>query len=624
MPARFSASFFVKWLCIATAVVIAIQLAMGRKPWDAIASFGNPESPKQFAIVYEWWAWASNAALLLILAFTAKWWLLPAQTLCAWLPPISSSRWFWPLVACAMLLTAVFGWQRIHYSLWDDEDSSLRRVIHGHYSQDKDGSLIFKPRNWTEALWNYRKPTNHHLQTILSKFSLHTWQAIARPKGLQFSEAAVRFPVYLAAILSVGALALLIRRLGFPCAAVVAAFLLALHPWHMRYATELRGYTFTMLFGPLMLYCLLEAIETGRWRWWIAFAASEFALLYAYPGCLYMLVAANACGLAALWFRLNTAGERKIFLPRLPVASLLAGMVWLQLMLPCLPQLASYLRTERALGILDTRWHYNLLAHFASGIPWNNSDNAAAGYPELLWMLQSQPWLKTTLLFLPFLFLLLGIIRLLVSRPAGWIFLVTMLLPALGVYFQARTGGQYLYEWYLIFALPGLAACVATGMDGIVQPLRRARWGRLASPALLALWILVFALSTQPARHWLLTHPLQPMKDSVLAVRPSLDPNDPRQAGILTVAVNIHVDSYDAHVLEAENPDQLAAIACRADTEQKPLYVISGNDLSFAALNPGLRGLVRDPNCFEPIITLPGLDPTLTHSIWRYKPGSLK
>ena len=60
-------------------------------------------------------------------------------------------------------------------------------------------------------------------------------------------------------------------------------------------------------------------------------------------------------------------------------------MIYLQLMLPCVPQLINYFETERALGELGLRWHKNMGAHLLAGIPWNNSDIRSAGYQELQW-----------------------------------------------------------------------------------------------------------------------------------------------------------------------------------------------------------------------------------------------
>jgi hypothetical protein len=626
MIPRLTKSTGIKALCFALALTLIIILLAAKKPWDILAKIGTPEDTKDFVAIYEWWAAAINAVLLIILGLTTKWWLRnstsPPER--SWLPTPTKPRWFWPLVIIAMALSAFFGTKRIAFSLWDDEDSSLRRVIHGEYRAHLDGTTKFKQRTWTDALWNYRKPANHQLQTILSKASLTVWQTIARPTGLTFSERAVRLPGYLAAILSVAAIAILLHRLGFARAAVVAAFLLALHPWHVRYATELRGYIFTLLFTPLTLYCLLQAIENGRWRWWLAFAASECALLYAYPGCLYILVAANACGLVALWARLDGAAERLTHLPRLFVSSLLAAMVYLQLMLPCLPQLARYFETERALGSVDTRWHYNLLGHLVSGIPWNNSDAPAAGYPELLWMLEAHPWMKITLITIPGILLSIGLIRLLTSRPVGWMATIVLLVPALAVYLISRKNNIYLYEWYLIFVLPGLVACVALGADWPTRLLDRTPWARrFVTPAFLFLIVAGYAAASQPGRQWLLTHPLQPLKDAVLATRPTLDPNDPRQKDILTVGLGVHLETYDAHVLSTQNVATLLLTARHADTEKKTLFITTGNDRAVSIEYPELRAIIRDPRYFDSVATLRGLDPTLDQFVWRYKPGTL-
>jgi hypothetical protein len=616
-------------LCGAGVVTVLILLLMAKKPWEILAEIGAPEKPRDFVGIYFWWAGAINALLLTGLGLTVPWWLRAGapSPVRRWLPARPRGRVFFLLVLAAMGLSAFFGWQRLDFSLWDDEDNSLRRVILGRYSRGaerQDDTPKLKERSWNDALWNYTRPSNHVLQTLLSRVSLSAWRAAAQPKGLQFKESALRFPGYLAAILSVGAIAILLRRLGFARAGVMAAFLLALHPWQIRYAAEARGYIFTLLFGPLMLYCLLMAMEKGRWRWWFGFAASEFLLLYAYPGCLYMLVLANVCGLLALTFRLDGFSERLVHIPRMLVASSLAGMLYLQLMLPNLPQLTRYLSTERALGVLDARWHRNMLAHLATGIPWNNSDDPASGYPELLWMIETRPWLQIALLVIPGFLLLAGVLRLLASRPAGWLVVAVLLLPALAVYVVSRSNNNYLYEWYVIFVLPGLVASVALGAEWPMRLLDRWRWGhRIAIPILMCAVLMGYAVASQPARKWMLTHPLQLSKDSILAVRPSLDPYDPRQKDLITVSLGMHLESYDPNILSAQDVANLTRIAQEADALNKPLYVITGNDLAVSLDYPDLRTFIRNPAYFDAVSVLPGYDPTLTHYLWRYRPGTL-
>jgi hypothetical protein len=335
-----------------------------------------------------------------------------------------------------------------------------------------------------------------------------------------------------------------------------------------------------------------------------------------------MLVLANLGGLVALWFR-HAPADRAIQVPRLVVVSILAGMVWGQLMAPNIPQLFEYLKTDRALGVLNARWHWNVASHFLTGLPWNNFDEASRGYPELQWIIGNDRIVNALLWGAAGLLFLIGAAVFLARRPAGWLVVAVLLIPAQLVYLSARIKGNYLYEWYVIFALPGLCACAALAADTLVAPLRRGRAGRYVAAVLLAAGVAGYAVFSQPARLWLLTHPLQPIRDAVLLIRPSLDPNDPRQQDILTASLNVHLESYDAHVVAVKDAQHLADLAHQADAENKPLFVVTGNDFAFAQENPDLRNLLTDPRYFERFARLPGFDHTLTQTIWLYRPGSL-
>jgi len=624
MIPRLSAVTWARWLCGTAALAIIILLLVSKKPWDILASIGTPTKPQHFAAIYEWWAGLANAILFAGLALTAKWWLRPSPPPATpWLAPVPTPRWFWPLVLVAMAFTAFCGAQRLSHSLWDDEEKSLRSVILGEYRPDQNGRLKLREVKWETSLWNYKVPTNHHLQTLLSKASLSIWRAVTQPHGLQFSEPAVRFPSYLAGVLSLGALALLVKRLGFPRAAVVAAFLLALHPWHVRYAAEARGYIFTLLSAPLLLYFLLQAVENGRWRWWAAFGAAAFFTLYAYPGCLYLVVIANLAGLAAIFARNGFSPVALRQISRFLVVNIVAAMVYLQLMLPCIPQVMAYFQSDRALGVLSPRWHRNFGSHFLAGIPWNNSDNPVSGYPELQWTAAAHPVLFPILTALVLLLLLLGMARLVWARPraVGWLMLPVLLLPGALIYLLARTKGQYLYEWYVLFALPGLVALAALGLD--LAACAVARWHRLAAPILLILGVGTFALTTQPQRSRLLSHSLQPMRESVLLTRSTLDPYDPGQKEILTAGLNAFPAVYDINVIGLDSPQKLLDLAREADATGKPLFINYGNQIAAIVDSPRLVAMVEDDRFFEKSATLPGFDPSLTRFVRRYKPGSL-
>jgi hypothetical protein len=620
--ARLSPATWAASLCGVIAAGIVVFLLVADKPWTVELPPGKPLKIHHFVAIYEWWAAAINLVLVVLLGATARWWLRsprPSQT--RWLPEEETPRWFWPLVVAATALTTFWGIQRLPQSLWDDEDSSLHRAVLGQYRRDETGDIKLKETTWKVALWNYWKPANHQLQTILSKASLETWRAIARPTGLQFTEPVVRFPCLIAGILSIAAIALLLKRLGFARAGVLAAFLLAIHPWHVRYAIELRGYIFTLLFGPLMIYCLLQAIDSSRWKWWTGFAASEFALLYAYPGCLYMVVIANLCGAIALLLRHSTPDERIRYFPRLIVVSVVSLMVYLQLMLPCVPQLLDYFKTERALGELGVRWHRNMGAHLLAGIPWNNSDLPQAGYQELQWTADAHPTLFTLMLAGAVAFLVAGAVRLGLRHPGGWIVLLVLLLPAPMVYLISRARNHYLYEWYLFFSLSGFVAFFAVGLDWLAGLARRVH--RYASPLGAGLGVIAFFAATEPQRQWLVRHSLQPMRESVLLTRPVLDPYDPRQQSIITVSLTGVPWSYDPNIIVISNVEQLVRNLEEADKNGQTLYVNFANAWTASASSPALYAMIEDDRLFEKIASIQGFDPTLTAFVRRYKPGTI-
>ena len=80
----------------------------------------------------------------------------------------------------------------------------------------------------------------------------------------------------MAGIASIATIALLLNELAFPSAGVMAAFLSALHPWHIRYASKARAYAFVLCLIPFVIYFFLRALENGLWRWWAAFGTAEF------------------------------------------------------------------------------------------------------------------------------------------------------------------------------------------------------------------------------------------------------------------------------------------------------------------------------------------------------------
>lgn len=125
---------------------------------------------------------------------------------------------------------------------------------------------------------------------------LHVWMAMFGDSDL-----AVRSLSALASALTLPVVWLVGRRLGGTRAAWGAAFILAVNPFAIRYATEARMYAVVALQVALGLLAALRALERptlGRLAW---VAAAAAAVLYTHYWGLYLLIAAGIVLIVRAW-----------------------------------------------------------------------------------------------------------------------------------------------------------------------------------------------------------------------------------------------------------------------------------------------------------------------------------
>jgi hypothetical protein len=625
---------------LALGVVGALLLAylvLAGKPWSVPRPWENLK-PAQFATVFLWFAAAINLVLAAFLAATAPWWTAPLRGEQAesenpnseigdrdseiehQTSNIKHLKWFWPLVIAAMALTAIIGWPRLGQSLWHDEAYPVKRAIVGNYRIQDDGSLKLKTVSWNDTFFYYKKP-NHMLHSVLCRITNDTWRLFARPKGLQFHEVALRIPTYLAGIASVACLALFVRKLGYPSAAVIAAFFLALHPWQIRYATEGRAYAFVFVLLPLLFYFFLKALEAGRWRWWAAFAATEVLLLHAYLTCIHVLVIFNLCAPLVIWFRYGKTSQALTLVVRWFVANIFAAMAFFLLMLPIVPQLIAYLDETHGLGDVDYRWTQSFLSHLLAGISWNNSLKFESPYLELYPWAVMHPGMFVLICLLGIGFLALGIRRLVAAGPARGLLVLPLLLPAIGCFIQMRVTSGHMYVWYIIFVLPGVVALVAVGLDEIIAGARSWR-GKIFGAAFVALLLSSYAAWTAPQRHRLMSGSMQPNRESVLLTRPTLDPMDPRQKDIITATFFGDPYPYDPNMVMFSGMTEFRKLLERADAENKPLFINLGYLVTVEGEHPNKYDFLKNSGLFEDLGILRGFETLQSRHVFKYKPGS--
>ncbi|MCP5056448.1 MAG: hypothetical protein GY937_06930 [bacterium] len=167
--------------------------------------------------------------------------------------PPAISRVGVALVVLAMLVAGGLAIPRLSMSFWDDETYTVGNHIVGRWKIDeRDGSYEFKRLKWPDAFFAYSTANNHVGFTLLSRLTSRIAWSGGKPDDRMIHEGAVRAPAFAAGVLSIGALAWLLWRAGFGTAGVLAAWLLALHPWLLRYLAEARGYAMAMLLGSVV------------------------------------------------------------------------------------------------------------------------------------------------------------------------------------------------------------------------------------------------------------------------------------------------------------------------------------------------------------------------------------
>lgn len=601
------------WAAVLAGIV---YLFAAPKPWALQLPSASKLRPEHYAMIYCWWAALINLVPLAALALTVRWWVRPIE-----LPPSgpvrpSRSKAFWITVIAAMAICAGVNFPRLSYGFWDDEEYSVRRAVLGAYKQNDDGDVKLRKVPWSTTLWYYGKPTNHILQSVLSRVSNSTWRAIAKPKGLQFSETAVRLPSYLAGIATIALIASLLARMGFERAGALAALILALHPWYMRFVPEARGYALVFFFAAINWHCLLGMTRSGRWGWWIGFAVSEFCMIYTWPGAIPLVLLTN--GLLVGWI-LSDRPLAGALAWRWGAVSALVSVALFQLLLPCVPQFAAYLKDCVRMP-MEWYWLRNVGSLLVTGSHWTKTGRLDSPYPEFFPVANSHPVLAVALLVAVLIFLGWGVVWLVRGRePALKIFAGLWLLTGPVTFLIAKLKGEYLFEWYMAYAVPGLVCLAAVGMNRVAE----FKMPRLAAVGFLAMLVALYAIVTHNQRAFLVSRPVQFIKESVLLTRATLDPHTKENRMVLTVATIASPEIYDPQVRRAPSVHTLSEFLIEADEKKLPLFINQGYPSALKAEFPATYAMVNDPELFEKIGEFTAVEEMLDRVVYRYKPGSI-
>jgi hypothetical protein len=554
-----------------------------------------------------------------VLLATARRWLTRGEPVeVAELAPPSgvSRRAFWLLVAAAVVTCGVVGHPRLSFSLWDDEVTTVRRPLDGYYARDESGELSFLEAKWRDTFYEYKMPNNHVPFTILSRLTLAAWRAVAKPELHFVKEEVFRLPAHVAGLASLALVAVFLRRIGFWLPGICAAWLLALHPWMLRYTTEGRGYGLMLALIPITLTLWVGALHRGTWGRWLAYGAAQFLLLYTYAGTLYFALVMNAVTVLALWWLHRGTPALWQQLPRWLVVNVAGAMAWIQLMLPNMMQLLRYLESENPDS--PPRFLANVLCSLWVGLSWRVG-SLGEFYTELIEVALAHPIAFRTALAATLALLVAGFLRLLLAGGVRSMLALILVVPGPLSFWVAAARGDRVHEWYYLFALPGLAILVALGLGWIFAWIRRPRLSMALTAAVMVVALAGYTAWSQVPREALLNGPIQPLRESVLLTRGTLDPFAPENDGVITTSFKRGPRYYDPLLFVIETVPELRKLMRRADRSEAVLYVNLGKPASAKGAFPDLFALVDDPSAFEVFANLYGYEPRGIRTIYRYR-----
>ena len=585
-----------------------------------IHASGQPGSTLDYAAYWVPKAASGGIVIVVLLLLGMRWLARPLPSItpipASPAPGRNAGRGLLVFTLVMMIYSGFANAPRLHFGLWGDEESTMRKSVVGQFQRNREGKLELDAPTWTETLFRYRDPNNHPLNSVLSRLS-HTAFAgdLTRPDGFYFDERALRLPVFVAGLLGLAAVAWVGWVVGKPAVGGLAVLLLAVHPWFVRYGVETRGYGLLLLFTPLAMGCLIRAAQHGRWRWWIGYGFAQFFILWSYPGALHLLVALNMSAVGMVFFLKGaTRGWCLAQMGRWLTACALGAVLSTLLLLPLVQPLLFYLKLARMQGPMPAAWYPDAAAWLLTGMPWYPWE---PGNP-LCWSWEQSAggaWKAAGVLFMGGT-LALGILGWWKQGGISRALLPAIMLHAPLFVLQSRISSGFIYTWYLLPALSGVVLLAA----GVL-------WFPFRRSAIILVPGLAFLIGhTAEAVQLLRQHPIEQMREGTKLTRAVSLPTDPRIDGVMTVDVVMTTRGYDAAVLPMADDDdvQFKKYLAEADAKQKPLFVHFGSPGFALAVRPRVMALVRNPLFFEPVATLPGMDVPYTRQIFRYLPGSVK
>lgn len=624
------------------ALLCAAWLIWGDKPWEVareiekLRAAGKSLKTHHYAVPVFYWTAAVNLVLALLLLSAARWWARPLPD------PIGSPitpapRYWWPVLVAVVILGSALRLPLASKSLWWDEMWQTKFTASGYYLGEPGApaeSRRYGAASWERAFWYTPRPTNHPMAAVPARLSHLAWKAVVSPAGAtDYSNLALRLPTLLISALTLILIACVGRALGQPGLGLAAALLLALHPWHIRYGVDVRGYAYLMLWTTCALFALARlAAGNGGWKTWSCLGLAQFGIVWSYflAALLAVPLAAGAWILA--WRRWRGPG-RWVAVGRWLLAHVLAGMLFLQVMGPNLVQMKEFL-TEKDLNqaggqTISAAHLADIATNALLGLPYSVSQIHAGGgegfaapapLTSFLAAFREMPLVAGTAAFFAIVALLAGLVAAAANRRLVAFGAVLVGAVLLAGFFALL--GSFFYARFFIFLLPPVVLLIAWGALSLG---RRLPWKHGAAVVPLVVIGMIVAASWGRARE-LLTLPMAPLDDVAAVWRDAIGApfGEPARRAVIPVGYGHGLEPVEVLVPErriALSAGDLEKLENEARNKGARLIVALGHrGLNAAHIRDGVERLENSGH-YRPLAAFSGIEADYYFRVFEYQPA---
>lgn len=631
---------------VVAAGLLARFLAGAKRPsetrWDERIAEGKLPGFLDYLHVGLWWGGIAHLAIVLVLIASAplwmRWTLADPVKVRLGRPsggavPVSA-RWFLIGLVALMVAAIPSRFARLDDSFWGDEAWASERYSHGFFAPGPDGpqgELEFEVPSWARTFFDDRGGgSNHQLQTLTGRLIDHGWRRIAGLPRHEVVEWPMRVPALVTGIAAVAMVGLLLRRLGYPLAGLAAAAILAMHPWHIRYSSEARGYGPMLFFLFATMWALVGALRRGRWRDWTLFAALELLTAYAWKGAPFPLLAINIVAAVAIVLSARGApGGRALSgglsaLSRLTVVNLIIAGIFIHLYGPSHLQISDFWQRTTFLkgSTFSAPWAKEYLGYLAVGadffdrfpiMPVPFSVESAWG---------GRGWVAATIAAACGCVVLAGVVHGMRTSPrAALLVMAPLLAVGLGLMHFWIGLESGLLTYYVYYGLAGVILLAGLGVEGIGEWAGRGRPRR--AKAVVAAAVAGYAVAALPVVVLLVEREREPLRQAWELTRGRHEEagyHGPSQ--VRTIYHWRHARLYDPRAeMHARDAEAIRRIMDQARAADEELYMVVGNLMHMEEHQSDVMELARDPRHFEALAEFWTYHPVTSLAVFRMVPA---